>query len=423
MRGTIQAAFFVWSVFSVLTPAVIADPPVSGLDSGPRTGAWSIGPDLAAPPVFQATHPSADRGIYAVTDPIAPASYANNNSYADEKDDTTYFTIEELRKEMEKIAWKKGDFHIIPYGVFWGDAIYATSRTYPGAYTLWVPSEDAEGEDSFVIDARRTRVGLNVTGPEVPFFNCAKSGGQLEFDFFGAFETENKPGVLLRHAYAEIKNDSFRLLGGQTWDVISPLYPGTLMYSIMWAQGNIGYRRAQIRLERYHTMPAGRKLTLQLSLNEDIVSDFVGVQNVEREPSDWPVIEGRLAITDEEPYLFHGPVTLGVSGHIGEQGFDFTANSPVLDLPPVDDARVKTWSINADLRIPVTDRFGVQGEFFAGQNLGTFLGGIAQGVCPCSRRGIRARGGWVDFWYDWSPSLHSHVGYAVDDPIDRDLMY
>ncbi|MBN1854250.1 MAG: hypothetical protein JW829_16090, partial [Pirellulales bacterium] len=28
-----------------------------------------------------------------------------------------------------------------------------------------------------------------------------------------------------------------------------------------------------------------------------------------------------------------------------------------------------------------------------------------------------------DFWYDWSPSLHSHVGYAVDDPIDRDLMY
>ena len=49
----------------------------------------------------------------------------------------------------------------------------------------------------------------------------------------------------------EVKDDDFRFLVGQTWDVISPLYPGMLMYSVGWDGGNIGYRRAQVRGERY----------------------------------------------------------------------------------------------------------------------------------------------------------------------------
>ena len=56
---------------------------------------------------------------------------------------------------------------------------------------------------------------------------------------------------LLRHAYAEVKDDDFRLLAGQTWDVISPLFPSMLMYSVGWDAGDIGYRRAQVRGERY----------------------------------------------------------------------------------------------------------------------------------------------------------------------------
>ena len=36
---------------------------------------------------------------------------------------------------------------------------------------------------------------------------------------------------------------------GQTWGVVAPLVPGTIMYSVYWGAGNIGYRRAQIRNE------------------------------------------------------------------------------------------------------------------------------------------------------------------------------
>jgi hypothetical protein len=88
-----------------------------------------------------------------------------------------------------------------------------------------------------------------------------------------------------------------------------------------------------------------------------------------------------------------------------------------------DDARIFTWSLNGDLRVPVTERFGVQGEFFTGQNLGTFLGGVGQGINlhPASRTGIQATGGWFDVWYDWTPRLHSHVGYGLDDPLNSDI--
>ena len=45
------------------------------------------------------------------------------------KDD--YFTLDELRGEMKKLAWTKGDFSIVPYGYLWGNTVYSTERTSP----------------------------------------------------------------------------------------------------------------------------------------------------------------------------------------------------------------------------------------------------------------------------------------------------
>jgi len=83
--------------------------------------------------------------------------------------------------------------------------------------------------------------------------------------------------------------------------------------------------------------------------------------------------------------------------------------------------------MNADFRIPIGPRFGVQGELFTGENLGAFLGGAVQGIdagtpaLPGTRRSIRSTGGWFDVWYDWTPTLHSHAGYSIDDPFDEDV--
>lgn len=320
--------------------------------------------------------------------------------------------------------WQAGGFSIEPYGSFWADMVYASERTDPGAYALFVYSRQEQGEDAFVIDARRTRLGLDFSGPRMSVLDDADSGGRLEFDFHGNFVTENRANVLLRHAYWEVKNERFGILVGQSWDVISPLYPSMLNYSVGWLGGNIGFRRAQFRVERFVVASDFLQFTGQVSLNQDIVSDLPGDPGVEREPSDWPVIQARAAVTMGPRGSDADSATLGVSGHIGETGFDFrTIGPPPLSLPPQDDARFTTWSLNADLRVPIGSRTGVQGEFFTGSNLGSFLGGIGQGVCPCLRRPIRSIGGWGEIWFDWTPSLHTHIGFGVDDPNNKDSFF
>jgi hypothetical protein len=133
------------------------------------------------------------------------------------------------------------------------------------------------------------------------------------------------------------------------------------------------------------------------------------------------MIQGRTAIEFD---LGRGdPISLGLSGHVGETGFDFAGGHPANPaLGPEDDARFFTWSFNADARIPMTSCLGFHGEFFMGSNLSNELGGIFQGVCPCLRVPIRAAGGWGEVWYHWTPEIRTHVGCGVDDPNDRDLI-
>ena len=158
-----------------------------------------------------------------------------------------YFNLDDLKAEMKKLAWTKGDFTITPYGILWANLVEETSRTYPGNYPLWVSRPRVDANNDCDVDARSTRLGIDVLGPGIPMFCGAQVGGKVEIDFQRQIDVENKASLLLRHAYVEIKDDEFRLLAGQTWDVISPLCPGVLFYSVGWDAGNIGYRRPQFR--------------------------------------------------------------------------------------------------------------------------------------------------------------------------------
>jgi hypothetical protein len=326
-------------------------------------------------------------------------------------------SMDEIRGEMRKLAWTKGDFTIVPYGYLWGNTVYSTERTSPGSYTLYALSPSAmahnEPQSEAIVDARNTRLGFDVAGPKVPWLNDAVTGGKVEIDFQNSvLSTENKATILLRHAYVDVKDDEFRLLVGQTWDVISPLYMGTLMYSVGWDAGDIGYRRAQVRGERYFTLSDVSLVTTQLSINQDVFPD--GTTLIKGEPSNWPIVEGRVAWTVGHRGPDCLPITVGLSGHIGEE--EFAYGSSALDN------RSRTWSGNIDLRVPITHRLGFQAECQVGENLSAFLGGIGQGIDPTTLKPIRDAGGWFEFWYDWTPTLHSHVGYSVDDPNDHDLV-
>jgi hypothetical protein len=349
-----------------------------------------------------------------VATPTAMASESTAAHAASEAVQGDYVTAEEVRGEIKKAAWRKGDFGVTPYGILWGNMVYSTERTSPGSYTLFALSGSAGPEHECIVDARNTRLGIDVAGPQLAIFNNAQSGGKVEVDFQNSvLSTENKPTILLRHAYVEVKDDDFRLLAGQTWDVISPLYPTMLNYPVGWDAGDIGYRRAQVRAERYLTFSDESLVTTQLSLNQQVFEDSTTTMAVRGKTPNWPIIEGRIGWTigRRDPGCL--PINVGVSGHIGNEEFD----SSVIGI---DDNR-RTWSGNIDVRIPISERFGFQGECQMGENLGAFLGGIGQGVDPTSFDAIRDVGGWFEVWYYWTPSLHSHVGYSVDDPNDHDL--
>jgi len=325
---------------------------------------------------------------------------------------------------LEDLAWRSKGLKIVPYGAIWGDVVYATQRNNPGAFTLWIYSRDQQDEDAFAIDARRSRFGVDVDTGKLARLGGAASRGRIEIDFFGDFITENRANLRLRHAYWELENDSYRLLFGQTWDVVSPLLPNTLNLGSGWTAGNIGFRRTQLRAERYWTLSDVSRVTLQSSLSQEIVTDFPMDPGVQRETSNWPNVEGRLAWTLGRSGIARRPATIGVSGFIGETGFDFlAAGPPPLNLPPADDVRFGTWAANLDLYLPLTARLGFQGELFMGKNLSAYFGGIGQGVCPCNRMPIRSRGGWGELWYDWTPRLHTHAGYGLDDPRNEDFLF
>jgi len=277
-----------------------------------------------------------------------------------------------------------GSLTVVPYGRLWADMLYSTSRATPGDFILWIDSEETQGEDTFVIDARRSRIGIDVQGWEA-------------------------------------KNENLRLLVGQTWDVTSPLLPNTVNFPVGWAVGNIGFRRTQFRVERHLHLTDDVKLSLQSALAQNIVPDFLDITGVTRETGDWPMVEGRMALTF--PVLWQQKWTIGWSGHVGETGFDFDTVSPgPRQLPPQDDARFDSWSVNADFNLPITDRLGFHGEVFTGSDLSNLLGGIVQGVGLTTRSPIRSTGGWGEIWYDWTSCITTHVGAGIDDPDNDDFM-
>ncbi|NMC43872.1 MAG: hypothetical protein GYA46_08130, partial [candidate division Zixibacteria bacterium] len=134
------------------------------------------------------------------------------------------------------------------YGYFKLDGSYDQNPTSHGNFIMYIPQNPTYGDKSqFTMTANETRLGLNATGTG---YGDVTVGGKLEVDLYasitGAAIAENKAMLQLRHAYFFLEKRSFKVVAGQTWDLISPLNPSTLNYAVLWGCGNTGYRRAQV---------------------------------------------------------------------------------------------------------------------------------------------------------------------------------
>lgn len=294
------------------------------------------------------------------------------------------------------------------YGYLKADASYDTSRTYPGNYVVYVDSEAARRNDNeFNMTANQSRVGMRITGPATETF---KTSGVLEFDFFGNYAAENKAKLQMRLGYLVLDwpQSQFSILAGQAPDVFSPLSPFTLNYTVLWGAGNIAYRRPQFRATQ--NIPFNDRVSLKLEAAASRTigrNDLTGSES--GEDAGGPTGQGRVSLTF--PFFGPKPTTIGVSGHVGKEEYDIDPTGRNVDFD--------TQSINVDLTQPVFPWMAVLGEWFRGQNLSEYFGGILQGVNTTTLHEISATGGWLAVnlgpWSQWSFT----VGGGADN-VDRD---
>jgi len=294
-------------------------------------------------------------------------------------------------------VWSNLDIEV--YGYIKMDAAYDSARTSAGNFARWVNSEAMNtNDDQFNMTANQTRLGIKITNPND---DKIKTFGRVEVDFYGNGAGENKPGILVRHAYLQLDfpRHKVSLIAGQTSDVISPLVPATVNYTVNWWCGNIGYRRPQIRVTKICDVDDGSFLTFQGAVTRDIGHATInGLDPGDSgEDAGAPGVQARVAVTT--PLIDGRQATLGLSGHFQSEEYDIAANGRHKNLC--------SWSGNIDVLLPVSETVTLKAEGFFGQNLDTFFGGIGQGievttigVAPApvvvtQISEIRSMGGWV----------------------------
>jgi hypothetical protein len=313
--------------------------------------------------------------------------------------------LKQLADSKKKPVTSGVDFEL--YGYVKLDAAHDSERASVGNYTRWVESEQLGKEnDQFSMTAKQTRLGLKATGP---MLGKMQSGALVEVDFYGGGEAENKPVPMMRHAYMTLDwpEERFSILAGQTFDVISPLWMPTLNYTVGWWQGNIGYRRPQIRLTDGFELAKDVEFKLEAAATRDIgrTNSFTGSYSDTGQDSSVPGFQGRASLTF--PGFNSKPTTIGVSGHWAEEEINHTNTF-------ANPKSINSWSVNLDLTVPITTWLSLTGEAYSGQDIDAYLGGIGQGYDTTRGKEIRSDGGWAALTLKPTPKWLLNVGGGFD---------
>jgi hypothetical protein len=346
------------------------------------------------------------------------ADLAKKNAELQQKVDKLDKELESLKKTVMQSStsadaqppklpvWSTLDIQL--YGYLKLDAAYDSSRIDNGNYAKWVERENTNSDDDqFNMTANETRLGALLNGPDD---GVTKASGRVEVDFYEG-GSENKARLMMRHAYMTLDwpADRFSIIAGQTSDVISPLLPSTLNYSVGWWVGNIGYRRPQIRLTKEYEVGPNENLKLEGALARTIGrTDNVGLTD-SGEDSGLPSLQARASMS----LPLGGPEvsTVGVSGHLAQEEYDIDLNGRNKEF--------ESWSLNLDFTQPVNKWLSIKSEVFTGENLDAYLGGIGQGVTTTAGANqyeeIGSKGGWVAAGLGPWDKTRFNIGLGMDD--------
>ncbi len=301
------------------------------------------------------------------------------------------------------------------------DMLSNTARPIAPGTPFFLTPDGPFDQDTFDIHARQTSMYFAAVGPQMGDF---RSGGLILFNLYNDAVIVDRYGFLPINAYGELKNETWRFAGGLQTDIFAPLLPTVLPFSYLMASGNAGVFRGQLRAERFFYPAPDEQVTFTAGISEPISttvndSTFVTGAAAITEDNGLPDLEMRLAWAFGQPQQVgleaKRPFEVGISTVLGQIRTTFAGPSArVID---------NVWGIAVDFRWRVNDRWGFSGEMFHGQTLGTYGGGVFQNVNTVTFQPVHATGGWAQLDYYFTPCLHTHVGFGIDDPADSDLFF
>lgn len=326
------------------------------------------------------------------------------------------------------------------YGYIKLDAVYQSSYSIMDQYLVYVPpgnkcgpkaadcvdgAQDNSEQDTFHMTARQSRFGFLINGPSN---DSISTRGRFEMDFYGDWPAHdvgkdpdpNKGMLMLRRAYVELMGESWSVLAGNEWMVVSPMFPHVNNYPYGADCGNLGYRIPQIRLTGY-------------AMDKQIMMQVAAVNKIgDVEIPGIDIDTGRMNATPtwEAGLWYKGPVTVAVTGHYGEEEIKshrgvFDGTTTPAPVYAHYGSKVESYSYNVSFNVPLGDYFAVSGEYFSGANLdGWYTGGVQQGWVETDdgdREALETTGGWAEIMIKPSDKLKFYVGYGVDDPNDDQL--
>ena len=315
-----------------------------------------------------------------------------------------------------------GDVAVKPYGFILTNVQYNNNKTFD----IPVITALTDTTANFLITPRQSRFGLKIGYEEKEW----KFAGNIELDFWGLKGSGNNGAAMqsaprLRRAYIKMTKEKISLLFGQEWIIFAPLSPPSdahVSIPAMTYAGNLWNRLPQVRFEYKNPMD-NNVMLFQVALVRPIGSDekpaygqgdLFGAGEV----NGLPFIQGRLGMT------FNKVLTLGVSGHFGQEDFEKLENDT--------DFKEKTGTYAFALDAKVAKQ-GVtfMAEGYMGANIHTlfskatyFEKALTDGK---KNEPLKAVGGWGSIGYktqnsDAPVAMNAGVGMEILDDDDTDAL-
>jgi hypothetical protein len=270
---------------------------------------------------------------------------------------------------------------------------------------LFVEKEPANGrmDGELTMTPALSQVGLGIDEWQLDANGRYMGEGKLEIDFGGGTGTNV---IRLRHAYATVTvRHKLEILAGQTWDLMSPLYPSVQNDTQLLFAGNTGDRRPQLRLS---ALPLDNvRIAVAAAATGTLDQrDLDGDGQVDGMAAGTPMLQALIEL--RQPMRRGQMILLGLWGHVAREEL---ANGK----------RYPSRSIGAHVQVP-SPFVKWSAEIYGGSNASDIGGAVGQGINPMTNKAVRSVGAWLEFTVQPTKRHQLAVGGSGDFAFKDDVM-